>query len=321
MSNLTCSPVKLAPPTAKKGRLSIDWQRCTVCQVFTTERLCSLPAKGKATFISAVNQRKDNVYRRLVDEYKTVEEAPLDRIKYHKSCYKAFTSKQNLTTFSGNNVTGQSTASCTKIPLYKDDTQSTMSTRSRLPEIDWMVCIFCKYKAFRQDKKIAQAISTAKRVKADMKPIRTHDLSTVSTPDCDEDLILHNATGILRMRIDDVVIQSDAYPSPADTSSIQWFTSYLADRHQVVSISNVSTLKGGVPQGSVFGPMLFLIFTNDLPLCIPNHNTDRFGDDSTISVIGKDKRYLSPTLNVVLENIFHWVDENKMLVKKLRQCV
>ena len=101
-------------------------------------------------------------------------------------------------------------------------------------------------------------------------------------------------------------------------NSIHWFTSYLADRHQVVSISNtfsdVSTLKAGVPQGSVLGPILFLIFINDLPLCNPNHNLDLFADDSTISVIGKDKRYISQTLNVVLENICQWVDENKMLV-------
>ncbi|CAC5382505.1 unnamed protein product [Mytilus coruscus] len=54
-----------------------------------------------------------------------------------------------------------------------------------------------------------------------MKPLRTYDLSTVSTPDCDEDLILHKAAGILRKHICDVVTQSDAYPSPADTSLSQ----------------------------------------------------------------------------------------------------
>ncbi|VDI64050.1 Hypothetical predicted protein [Mytilus galloprovincialis] len=68
---------------------------------------------------------------------------------------------------------------------------------------------------------LSEAISTANRLKADMKPLRTHDLCTVSTPDCDEDLILHKAAGILRKHIGDVVIQSDAYPSPADTSLSQ----------------------------------------------------------------------------------------------------
>ena len=71
-----CSPVKLTPPPAKKGRPSIDWQRCIICQVFTTERLCIPTTKGRSTFISAVNKRKDEVYRKLVDGYTTVENAP-----------------------------------------------------------------------------------------------------------------------------------------------------------------------------------------------------------------------------------------------------
>ena len=72
----TCRPVKLAPPPAKKGRPSIDWQRCIICQVFTAEWLCIPTNKGRSTFISAVNKRKDEVYRKLVDEYTTVENAP-----------------------------------------------------------------------------------------------------------------------------------------------------------------------------------------------------------------------------------------------------
>ena len=83
-----CSPVKLTPPPAKKGRLSIDWQRCIICQVFTAERLCIPTSKGRSTFISAINKRKDEVYKKIVDEYTTVENAPFGNTKYHKSCYK-----------------------------------------------------------------------------------------------------------------------------------------------------------------------------------------------------------------------------------------
>jgi hypothetical protein len=89
-----CSPFKLTPPPAKKGRPSIDWQRCIICQVFTTERLCIPTTKGRSTFISAVNKRKDEVYRKFVDEYTPVENAPFGNTKYHKSCYKTFTSKK-----------------------------------------------------------------------------------------------------------------------------------------------------------------------------------------------------------------------------------
>jgi hypothetical protein len=58
-----CSPVKLTPPPAKKGRPSIDWQRCIICQVFTAERLCIPTTKGRSTVISAVNKRDAEVRR------------------------------------------------------------------------------------------------------------------------------------------------------------------------------------------------------------------------------------------------------------------
>jgi hypothetical protein len=107
-----CSPVKLTPPPAKKGRPSIDWQRCIICQIFTAERLCIPTTKGRSTVISAVNKRKDEVYRKLVDEYTTVENAPFGNTKYHKSCCKAYVSKQNLSPCSNFKSTRLTSASC-----------------------------------------------------------------------------------------------------------------------------------------------------------------------------------------------------------------
>ncbi|CAC5423646.1 unnamed protein product [Mytilus coruscus] len=101
------------PPVVKKGRHSNDLQRNIGCQVFIAERIRFTAVKGKATFLSTVTQRKDEVY------------------------------------------------------------------------------------------------------------IRTHDLSTVSTLDWDEDLILHKAFGILRKQIVDLVIQDETYSSPGDTSLSQ----------------------------------------------------------------------------------------------------
>ena len=73
----------------KKGRSSIIWQRCIICQVNTAESL-TIPAE----------QRKDEVYRRLVSEFTSIQNAPFQNFKNHKTCYRSFTSKQNLSAIS-----------------------------------------------------------------------------------------------------------------------------------------------------------------------------------------------------------------------------
>ena len=60
--------------------------------------------------------------------------------------------------------------------------------------------------------------------------------------------------------------------------------------------------------------VLYLIFINDLPLYNPNHKTDLFADDSTISATGKNKLCIIKTLNTVLEDISHWCYENRMVL-------
>ena len=65
-----------------------------------------------------------------------------------------------------------------------------------------------------------------------------------------------------------------------------WFRSYLSGRTQFVSIngfnSDYKTVKYGVPHGSVVGPLLFLIFINDLNIAIKNSETFHFADDTCL---------------------------------------
>ena len=69
--------------------------------------------------------------------------------------------------------------------------------------------------------------------------------------------------------------------------ALEWFTSYLTDRTQYVEIdgvsSNILSLSTGVPQGSILGPLLFLIHMNDIPNCAEYFNFIIYADDTTLS--------------------------------------
>lgn len=95
-----------------------------------------------------------------------------------------------------------------------------------------------------------------------------------------------------------------------------WFTSYLTDREQVCCvndhISSRKPIKSGVPQGSILGPLMFLLYINDLPKYLKFTTPGLYADDTQIFASSDNYDELVDLLNSDLENISRWLSDNKL---------
>ena len=95
-------------------------------------------------------------------------------------------------------------------------------------------------------------------------------------------------------------------------SLLKWFRSYLDNRKQIVVVngceSRMMNLNAGVPQGSILGPLLFLIYINDI-CSVVQSNIRLYADDSIIFAIGKDQTEIAANLNADLERITKWAQD------------
>ena len=95
-----------------------------------------------------------------------------------------------------------------------------------------------------------------------------------------------------------------------------WFKSYLTNRKQFVSIngfdSTYKPMKYGVPQGSVLGPLLFLIYINDLHKAIKFSVTHHFADDTSLLYVNKSIKNIQRRVNLDLRFLSTWLNANKI---------
>ena len=95
-----------------------------------------------------------------------------------------------------------------------------------------------------------------------------------------------------------------------------FLTNYLSNRMQYTRIngteSNLRLVKTGVPQGSTLGPLLFLIFINDLPLTSDMVTFTLFADDTVLTIHNKHLEQAAETMQKTLSKIATWCKTNKL---------
>ena len=112
-------------------------------------------------------------------------------------------------------------------------------------------------------------------------------------------------------------------------SALMCFQSYLSHRQQFVdfdgTVSEICTLSTGVPQGSILGPLLFIIYSNDIHIASEQFNFLLYADDtnmispicsfsSQIAQQSISMAQISHNINVELNNIQEWLGINKLSV-------
>ena len=98
--------------------------------------------------------------------------------------------------------------------------------------------------------------------------------------------------------------------------ALNLLASYLADRKQTCQVNNkksgLRTISCGIPQGSILGPLFFLVYINDLPNCLKQTTPQMFADDTSLTAYGKSIEEIELGLNENLEKIRLWLQANKL---------
>lgn len=105
-------------------------------------------------------------------------------------------------------------------------------------------------------------------------------------------------------------------------SALSWFTSYLANRRQCVKynavLSDYEQIEFGVPQGSVVGPTMFIIYVNDLLLSLPDGCAIAYADDITITASGSKLDIAVSRLQDLLSVVHCWSEHNALYLNTLK---
>ena len=97
---------------------------------------------------------------------------------------------------------------------------------------------------------------------------------------------------------------------------LDWFKSYLTNRKQFVEYNNrkstIRLINSGMPQGSILGPLGFIIYVNDIPNSVPDLSLILFADDTSAFTSHKDLSTLNNIMNNGLSKLNTWFKSNKL---------
>ena len=103
-------------------------------------------------------------------------------------------------------------------------------------------------------------------------------------------------------------------------NTLNWFMNYLSNRYQFASINNTSSsflrIECGVPQGSILGPILFLLYINDFPRVSTKQKFLLYADDTNILYENSDTKTIIKTIYMEMPKIIEWIKENKLHINK-----
>ena len=100
--------------------------------------------------------------------------------------------------------------------------------------------------------------------------------------------------------------------------ALDWFKNYLSNRKQFVQYNNSKSsmlnITSGVPQGSILGPLLFIIYINDIQEQCNSIHLTLFADDTSLIATGSDPEQTTQHLNSQLNKLHHWFTSNHLIL-------
>ena len=100
---------------------------------------------------------------------------------------------------------------------------------------------------------------------------------------------------------------------------LNWFKSYLENRRQYCKVngkvSKTEVVNCGVPQGSCLGPLLFLVYINDLPNCLEKSNVSMYADDTCLYHSFDSFDAMNQAINADVIALKDWLEGNKLSLK------